>query len=160
MLVALCTGCAAPQIPFSHPYEESGTRVCFPSPPTERRAHEGPFARALIVHTQHEGMRYELARFDLPRPLSPDKRRDLMALVHRGLRSRPDAHHIEAGTIVSNGTVTSVLSMRLAKQRVAIWHLSFPTPQQMLQVSIVGPRALREPSRRFLASVGSLQCER
>jgi hypothetical protein len=132
--------------------------VCFPDPPSERRAHEGPFAKALIVHAMKDGARYELARFDLPKSLPRDKRHTLMGRVEKGLRARPDADLVEAGTIGADGDVTRILSMRLRDGRIGIWQLSFPTPQQMLQVSVVGRAESRDSAMRFLETVGHERC--
>jgi hypothetical protein len=151
-------GCTSNELAFPHLYSESNSRVCFPDTPSERRAHEGPFAKALIVHAMNRGTRYELARFDLPKPLPRDKRHVLMDRVEKGLRARPDADVVEVGTIVADGDVTRILSMRLLDRRIGIWQLSFPTPQQMLQVSVVGPEQSREHAKRFLRTVGRESC--
>ncbi len=160
ILCVASSGCAPTDHPVFHAYSEGPSRVCFPERPAERRAHEGPFAKALIVHATVDGARYEFARFDLPKPLTRDKRRTLMRRVEQGLRTRPDIIEVESGTIVANGIVARVLSMRLLDQRMGVWHLSFPTPQQMLQASVVGPVKSRDRTIRFLASVGRRDCTR
>ena len=154
----LSTGCATTDAVFVHPYDAGNTTVCFPAPATERHAHEGPLAQALIAHAVFEGARYELARFDLPEPLSQEKRRVLMERVERGMRARPGIEAVEVGTVAVAGRVTRVLSMRLRGQRFGKWLLSFPTPSQMLQVSVVGPASARERGDRFL-STQSAGCE-
>jgi hypothetical protein len=143
---------------MTHAYADRELSICFPSEPSERRVNEGPFARALIVHTMAEGARFELARFDLPASLPREKRRILLARVEKGLRARPDVEDVEAGIIAHEGVVTRVLSARLTGQRTGIWWLSFPSPRQMLQVSMIGPASCRDAALRFLETLGDDRC--
>lgn len=158
LLVAACSGSGHRATPMSHAYADGDARVCFPAPATARRAHEGPFAKALIVHTELDGARYELARFDLPKPLSREQRAVLMKRVEKGLSARPDATHIELGTVVADGHVARALAMRARGDRFGKWLLSFPTASQMLQVSVVGPRRAQADAERFLATLGRTDC--
>lgn len=141
-----------------HAYDGGGTRVCFPTSPKERRANEGPFARARVTHAIDDGARYEIARFDLPVDLPPDKRRILIDRVQRGIAARPGVEHLEVGTVVADGRVARVLSMRLTNQRTGKWLIFFTSPRRMLQVSVVGPVRARRSAERFLASIGAETC--
>ncbi len=153
-------GCAAPapSLQFDHRFLNRDTRICFPDEATVRHANEGPFAIAMIAHANAAGARYEVARFDLPKPLTGDKRRVLMGRVVKGLRTRPGGDRFEEGTIVVNGRVTRVLTMQLPDDRFGKWHLSFPNRSQMLQVSVVGPRAQRTDAERYFEGMGDQRC--